>query len=881
MLFCKAAAITLRMTTCMLMICCFVLKTNGQVFFNDNLSKVYKAEFNNLCNPTYLFSCVSPGTAQTDIAYFNDTVYLVDGANNAHLFRSILSQSTPQCTLLGTFSHWVTSLAVDSLGVVYAAGESLSKYTPSNGSFSMVGTFPAGMYSGGDLTYYKGQMYMYTSSNTLVQVDVNNPSLSSFFMSFTTPNIYGGITLPKSCNTNSLYAISSDNTTNTSKLIEIDMDNKVEMGTLCTYNKILWGAGSFVGSPPAFDSIKLGRPCSNEGNNGSIQVQVKSPNILLTYTLNGAVSNKTGVFTNLVPGTYTINVSNGIGCSTDTMVTLTMAQSPSFSATPIHPNCVANNGQIVLQPPSSTMNGLLYSINHGSFQPVDTFKNLAAGYYSLQVSDTNACKAMGSATLVQPTINRQGFSIAIASTTCGISNGSIQVTVNNLVQPVSYRFNGINYSSGSFSGLSSAFYTLSVLDGNLCSFDTVINILPSVPVKIDSIIIKKPCSTSDGIIKIFPQVPMGMYNYYLNGTANSSGIFGNLQIGAYTIRLETTSGCFKDSVVTVQQAPLPSFSQVVTQPTCSTNGQIAVQATSNVSNTQFSFNGGSYAATSTFSNLVAGNYNITAQNELGCTASTTINLFTPSINKSGIQITSVPTSCGRPNGHLSVATSNVVQPVSFTMNGVPTANGQFSNLSDGQYQLSIIDGNHCRFDTTIHLVNIEPIKPIVLSAIIRPICDLSANGSIHLTITGSEGPYSLSQNGGPYSMDDQYNHLNAGIYQFRIKNNNDCLADTLTVDLKATGLQACDTIFFPTAFTPNNDQKNDLFKGIAYNLPETYYLAVYNRLGQKVFETKSLLKGWDGTVNGVAQHGTFIWVSQYSFFGKTTKNAKGTLVLLR
>lgn len=93
---------------------------------------------------------------------------------------------------------------------------------------------------------------------------------------------------------------------------------------------------------------------------------------------------------------------------------------------------------------------------------------------------------------------------------------------------------------------------------------------------------------------------------------------------------------------------------------------------------------------------------------------------------------------------------------------------------------------------------------------------------------------------------------------------------------------ACD-IWFPSAFTPNNDGKNDLFTVLgAVNLQE-YHLKVYDRWGQSIFETNDYTKGWKGEKNGKLQSaGVYVWhcrlrkedSSQTIFF-------KGTVILIR
>ena len=63
----------------------------------------------------------------------------------------------------------------------------------------------------------------------------------------------------------------------------------------------------------------------------------------------------------------------------------------------------------------------------------------------------------------------------------------------------------------------------------------------------------------------------------------------------------------------------------------------------------------------------------------------------------------------------------------------------------------------------------------------------------------------------------------------------------------------CDepNIFVPNAFTPNGDGNNDVLF-VRSNVIESLEFAVYNRWGQKVFETNDQNIGWDGTYKGVA-----------------------------
>jgi gliding motility-associated-like protein len=89
-------------------------------------------------------------------------------------------------------------------------------------------------------------------------------------------------------------------------------------------------------------------------------------------------------------------------------------------------------------------------------------------------------------------------------------------------------------------------------------------------------------------------------------------------------------------------------------------------------------------------------------------------------------------------------------------------------------------------------------------------------------------------------------------------------------------------IFVPTAFTPNGDGLNDVFKPIAVGISKIDYFRVYNRWGQLVFSTTINGQGWDGKVGGKEQGtGTFVWLVRGTDFTGKVVFAKGTVTLIR
>jgi gliding motility-associated-like protein len=87
----------------------------------------------------------------------------------------------------------------------------------------------------------------------------------------------------------------------------------------------------------------------------------------------------------------------------------------------------------------------------------------------------------------------------------------------------------------------------------------------------------------------------------------------------------------------------------------------------------------------------------------------------------------------------------------------------------------------------------------------------------------------------------------------------------------------------PTAFSPNNDGINDYLYPLSAYKAINLYFAVYNRVGQKLFETTDWTKKWDGTVKGnPADIGTYVWMLRYTMKESGKKIfRKGTTVLVR
>ncbi len=88
-------------------------------------------------------------------------------------------------------------------------------------------------------------------------------------------------------------------------------------------------------------------------------------------------------------------------------------------------------------------------------------------------------------------------------------------------------------------------------------------------------------------------------------------------------------------------------------------------------------------------------------------------------------------------------------------------------------------------------------------------------------------------------------------------------------------------LFIPTAFSPNGDGNNDLFRIANFGYQRVSEFRVYNRWGQEVFNAKDN-RGWNGTFKGESQdNGTYHYIIKAAFADGHVQTFKGDVILMR
>ncbi|TNE78211.1 MAG: T9SS type B sorting domain-containing protein [Bacteroidetes bacterium] len=126
-----------------------------------------------------------------------------------------------------------------------------------------------------------------------------------------------------------------------------------------------------------------------------------------------------------------------------------------------------------------------------------------------------------------------------------------------------------------------------------------------------------------------------------------------------------------------------------------------------------------------------------------------------------------------------------------------------------------------------------------------------------------------------------YTYSDTGLYPVRLEvySDQNC-SDVLVKDYRINEIYSC---FIPNSFTPNGDNRNDVF-GVTGTGIEQMHFAIYDRWGALVYESNQLDAGWNGRWNNTGELlpiGTYVYKVNLLLYEGGRKNLEGTVLLYR
>jgi len=254
---------------------------------------------------------------------------------------------------------------------------------------------------------------------------------------------------------------------------------------------------------------------------------------------------------NVVSGEYTLEIIDANDCELNSSVIVPQSEL-IIEVIPQNLQCFEDNsGRLQIEVISGTPE---YNVLWSNGNTTLVNENLAAGNYSVTVSDAANCNFEGEFNITQPDL----LSIVNISETNILcfaqNNGSIEFFANGGTPPYLYSINNQEFQTqNTFLNLTAGNYVLKITDNHACTDSAEIDLLQPNEITYDLNITQPKCyGVDNGSVEIIASGGGGNFQYQLNKeNFQNSNIFNNLGEGDYLVNILDQNNCYQQ---------LPSFS---------------------------------------------------------------------------------------------------------------------------------------------------------------------------------------------------------------------------------------------------------------------------------------------------------------------------------
>ncbi len=485
----------------------------------------------------------------------------------------------------------------------------------------------------------------------------------------------------------------------------------------------------------------------------------------------------TATVIDLPADTYTVFLTDGNGCVVQDNTVVSQPQSAlSNTAMPKHVSCyVGNDGTIS----NMTVGGTgTYTYNWSTGATSQNISNLAAGIYTLTITDGNNCTVTETINITQPSAPLSITETINHIDCAGNNSGNIILSVSGGTAGYTYAWsNGATTSS--INTITANTYTVTVSDANSCTItDTYIVTEPSQQL---SLLLQTKTDVScngnsDGELDV--QISGGTIPYAINWSNGASGQYiQNLAAAQYTITVTDDNGCSVSANWTITEpTPLDMSFSAVSAVICNNeiNGTATASASGGTGPYGYAWSSGETSPSA--SNLAAGINTVTITDDHNCTLIETINIGEPTAITITIDQVNQTTCPNSSDGLITVSASGGTGSIMLNWSTGST-NQTIANLSAGVYAVTATDLNGC--EQIISVTIADPVISIGTTTS-PPSCQGNADGSASVMISGGQSPYTYLWSTG----DTQSTITNkiAGTYSVSIEDDNGCqFTEILTI----------------------------------------------------------------------------------------------------
>ncbi|MGZ3904219.1 MAG: T9SS type B sorting domain-containing protein, partial [Bacteroidia bacterium] len=494
-----------------------------------------------------------------------------------------------------------------------------------------------------------------------------------------------------------------------------------------------------------------------------------------TYTLDGVITNTTGVFVNVSAGSHTVCINDSLLCSECSYYYIPVSSTILSTVSYTNATCNGtNDGAVTL----SSINGGTpnYTISWSNLQTGAVLTNLAPGSYTATITDAIGCQAIDTVTIMAP--SPISPNATLTSPACGLCNGEIDLAPTGgtpaTLSP-SYTYAWTNGTTAdSLTGVCAGLYQVTIKDSLGCSQTVQIPVSnpgsPTVTTAATSPVCSSACT---GVITTTVSAASSTVTYFWLPNGQTTSSINGLCAGVYFVEVKDTAGCIATVPDTITAGVTLALNATVTNPGCAVcNGAINTNVSGGIGPYTYTWMPGG-ANTPNISGACAGPYTVyITDTGSGCKDSIPVGLNSAA-NGPIVTPTMVPALChGLCTGTASVSIFGGAAPYTADWSNGQLNTISVNNLCPNTYVVTVTDLNGCV--TTASVAVTEPDTLIrSLPIVVQPKCFGDANGSITTVISGGTPVYTYTWNPSTI-VGAGGNGLVAGMYSVTISDANGC-----------------------------------------------------------------------------------------------------------
>ena len=358
---------------------------------------------------------------------------------------------------------------------------------------------------------------------------------------------------------------------------------------------------------------------------------------------------------------------------------------------------------------------------------------------------------------------------------------------------------------------------------------------------------------------------------------------GNLCAGTYQASVTVENGCSYNIYLQIDSvSALRLVNLFATPPLCygDENGILQTDIVGGTSPYRVEVNGTEVELP--LEGLAPGTYNLSVTDAAGCRLDTLIELTQPD----PLQLSEYhrPPPCAEVClGAIDLVVAGGTEPHRYVWSTGEAA-PSLDQLCVGNYAVTVTDRNGCTATLSVELTDSTTFPTDITAWCDEDTLYVGQTTTLHATELGSPFQYFWNPLAGlenPTASSSVARPVVSTTYVVVVTDEFGCTrTDTVPVYVRDV---ICEEpyVFVPNAFTPNGDGKNDILYVRGEVVTEVTFM-VYDRWGEKVFETHDLTTGWDGTFRGrPCEPGVYDYHLQVTCLGMKRYFKKGNVTLLR